>query len=291
VFNHLKNNPLIYLVLFLFTVTPFLSRLFTASNPISAKNELFKPELASLNSLDKISHYTDSISGTEMSASFDTAAYVSALSKVIKERFRHGSLNYSFSENWIAFLCGKIFWSHLSSVVLPEDILKHSEGLCSQQTIVFMELVRKKNINVRSVGLGKKEGPGHFLCEINYNGAWHLHDVSAEPEWNRVKNHHEDLDYYLQHKDSLFRAYESRMPKEVFYTILKNTYFGKVNEMPARNMRLFQQVTRIITYILPVISLLLFVIALRKKKVQNATLSETPTEDEKLPARPQVQVN
>ena len=100
-----------------------------------------------MNSLEKIITYNDSIYLTKKIKTFDTAAYVKIVSETIKQRFYFGLLHYRFAENWIAALSGKLLWSHLSAVVNPNDILKHSEGLCSQQTIVFMELLKRKKIN------------------------------------------------------------------------------------------------------------------------------------------------
>jgi hypothetical protein len=227
-----------------------------------------------LNTIDKMLVFTDSVYKASTPEGFDTAKYISTLSHVIKERFYHGELDYSVSENWIAYLAGKTLWSHFSSIVIPADILKHSRGLCSQQTIIFMELIRRKGIDVRSVGLGYSEGPGHFLCEVRYGGVWHLHDVSIEPEWMRLVNDHRSLDYYLTVKDSLYKAYEPRISRTIYNKIMERTTYGEINVMPAKKMIFFHHSTAIASYLLPILFLTLGYRALRNKKKQ--ALNQTP---------------
>ena len=269
----LKNRPyLIFFILFLVSITPFSGKFISQSKPSRSSNELYKPELIRLNTIGKFTTYIDS-SYKNNSNVFDTAAYVSLASKLTKERFHHGSSDYRFSENWIIYLCGKLFWSHFSSIVLPDDILKYEMGLCSQQTIVFMDVLKHKNIKIRSVGLGYKEGPGHFLCEVKYNGQWHIHDVSLEPVWSNIANDHLSMDYYLTKKDSLFLVYKSRIPRSTFYKLLEKKIYGDINQMPAQNMAMFHRFTFFLIYFIP--SLLLFFGVLSYwKKTKKGALSD-----------------
>jgi hypothetical protein len=241
----------IFFILLVITVFPFTNLIFNDGPKNTPHNELFKSELSNINTIDKASNYIDSVYANDQFRTFDTSVYVQIVSRFAKERFHHGLSHYSLSENWIAYLSGKLFWYHLSAIVNPEDILKHSEGLCSQQTIVFMELLRKKGITVRSIGLGTSEGPGHFLCEVHYGNSWHLHDISVEPVWGNIINHHMSVNYYLSNKDSLYKAYEPRMEKKTFNKIFEKVSFGKANAFPAKNMLLFHRLTYILTLLLP----------------------------------------
>jgi hypothetical protein len=254
------------MLLFFVSILPFFGRLSGEQQQVSVKNELFTPGLVRLNSVDKMLGYCDSIYLSKHIAGFDTAEYVHTLSRAVREKFYHGLSQYTISENWIAYLSGKVLWSHLSAIVIPDDILKHSEGLCSQQTIVFMELLKRKHINVRSVGLGYKEGPGHFLCEVHYLGSWRLHDVTVEPQWKNLSGHHESMAYYLNHKDSLYTVYKSRMQKDIFDKITEKATYGKVNEFPAKNMQIFQRTTAVLTYLFPLFCLLISLRLYSKKR-------------------------
>lgn len=268
--NFLRDKAhIIFALLFFVSILPFLGRLSEKiSNRISHKNELYRPELYDINSMDKAINYIDSSYSSVYANNLDTSLYVQCVSNFTKEKFYHGLSHYVASENWIAYFSGKFLWSHMSAIVDPNDILKHSEGLCSQQTIVFMELLKRKKINVRSIGLGYKEGPGHFLCEVHYNGSWRLHDVTMEPQWRKVANKHNSIEYYLSHKDSLYIVYESRLEKQVFDKITEKVAYGSVNEFPAKKMLIFHRVTLALTYFLPVFFAFMFVKATRRRRRQ-----------------------
>jgi len=128
---------LYYAFLFVLCVSPFFFKSINSDNAI-IKNELYNPKLNAINTIDKSIIYIDSIYKVRNSSTlFDTALYVHTVSYFVKSRFYHGLSSYSFSENWIATISGNLLWSHFSAIVDPEDLLKHSEGLCSQQSIVF----------------------------------------------------------------------------------------------------------------------------------------------------------
>jgi hypothetical protein len=266
-----KNSVIFFGSLFLISLFPFLFKIVADSPQRTLKKELFDPNLVRLNSLDKIVSYIDSLYASQTLPGLDTAAYVSIASETIKKRFCFGLSNYNISDNWIAYASGKLVWSHFLGIVDPNDILKHPCGLCSQQTIVFMEILKRKGVKVRSVGLGPKEGPGHFLCEVFYKDAWHLHDVTMEPLWKKVGNHHKSIEYYLQNKDSLYLAYQMQYDKPLFYKLLNKVEFGKTNEFPAKNMLLFHKFTLFFTYLMPLFFLFMFIRALRKQKNKNST--------------------
>ncbi|MDP2388228.1 MAG: hypothetical protein Q8M29_17775 [Bacteroidota bacterium] len=234
----------------------------------SDNSEQFNPKLCHINSIETSLEYIDKKIGKTNSNDFDTLQFIKETSKFTKERFFHGLARYKFSENWIAYVGSKFLWDHMSAMVDPNDILKNCGGLCSQQTIVFMELLKKRGIKVRTVGLGYKEGPGHFLCEVHYENAWHLHDVTLEPQWSKITTDHQSMEYYKTNKDSLYITYESRLSRGSFNKIMEKIEYGQVNEFPAKNMLLFHRATKTLTYGLPVIFGILSFASYRKRKLQ-----------------------
>jgi hypothetical protein len=262
-----KPRSLLYAILLGISLLPIIYKSSIDPPIVIYKSELFSPELVRLNTIDKVVDYVDSIYDLKTQKNIDTVLFVSILSKVIKERFRYGQSDYTISENWIARLSGKLFWPHISAIVNPDDILKRKEGLCSQQTIVFMEALERKHINVRTVGLGYKEGPGHFLCEVFYNGEWHLHDVTLEPKWDRISNHHKSIIYYLNNKDSLYAVYQHCWSKKEFNVLTSKIVFGKPNEFPAKNMLLLHRFTLLLTYCVPGVLLICLILSLLNKKL------------------------
>lgn len=263
-----KNGHIIFGFLFLLTVLPLAVEL-SPENQQHSHNELFSEQLSRINSIEKAIKYSDSVYAEQHLSKFDTLAYVEIISDFVKNRFFHGLSNYSSKDNWIANFSGRIFWSHFSAIVIPNDILRHDEALCSQQTIVFLELLKQKKINYRTVGLGVSEGPGHFLCEVNYNTSWHLYDVTKEPNWNALELPHKSLEYYLSNKNELYQAYKGKIDSVVFYRIVGNIKYGEINEMPAKKMNLFHRTTKILTYLFPVLFLFLAYRSYRRNKAYN----------------------
>ena len=269
--NHKIKLALLF-VLFLFTIILASLSLFSdntdnySESNSSINDELFNPRLVGLNSLNKMCSYIDNIYQAKKLPAFDTAVYVSIASQVTKERFYFGLSSYNVSENWIAFFASKFIWSHMSAIVNPDHILKHSVGLCSQQTIVFMEILNRKGIKVRSVGLGEIKGPGHFICEVHYKNSWRLHDVTKEPQWPKITNDHESLAYYLNNRDSLYKVYEYKMSRAEYNKLLMNVNYGESNKFPANRMLFFHKLTKAFTFILPILFFVLLFLEFRKYK-------------------------
>jgi hypothetical protein len=262
----LNKKQIFLLVLVVLSTLPFFIDL-NSENEISKKEyELFDPKLSSICTLHEVILYNDSlVRASGKYSPMDTTFYVESLSDLIKTRFKHGLANYSLSNNWIAFVSSKLLWSHFSAIVDANDILKHEEGLCSQQTIVFLEALRTKNIPARSVGLGKKEGPGHFIAEVKIDGGWHIYDVSLEPDWSKLNTRHQSMEYYVQNTDSLFKVYQNRMSVDMFNTLIKKIDYGQVGAFPAKKMYFFHAITYVLTLLLPTLFLFLFIRSLYKK--------------------------
>lgn len=229
-------------------------------------NELFNKQLLVFNSVPKAIDFLNYVNKLKNDTPFDTVAYVNSTSDFIKQRFSFGLANYSYADNWIAVASAHLFWEHFSAIVNPDDILKQDVGICSQQTIVFLEILKQKKINVRTVGLGNQiTGPGHFICEVNYNGKWHMYDVSKEPNWNEITDKHFSVEHYITQQDLFSKIYGNKLPEKIIQTCFNEVAYGKTNEFPAKNMLLFHKTTLFITYLLPILFLILFFKEIIKK--------------------------
>jgi len=259
---------LIYFVLILLSLIPLKLTRIDVEKDSDNVHESYDLQLAKLNHTDSvINHVLNEYSKKNLNLKIDTSIFVRELNNTIKQRFYHGLASYSYTDNWIAYLSSKVLWSHFAVVVKPNDILKYPYGLCSQQTMVFLEILRRKKIDFRAVGLGYKEGPGHFLCEVKYNGSWHLYDVTYEPNWEESSTPHQSLEYYLNNKEELYQVYRNKMDSALFYRLLTSVEYGKVNAMPGQNMALFHTITKALTYIIPLIILILLIKEVLKVRI------------------------
>lgn len=271
-----KIRLFIYLILLSISITPIVFSTVSNLKNTYKNKELFNVELSRFKSVEDITAHIDGIySATNSLPQIDTLAYVKATSDIVKKRFYHGLSEYSIKDNWISYVGAKLFWNHLNAIVDPDDILGYSEGLCSQQTIIFLEILKRKGIQTRWVGLGFKEGPGHFLAEVYYHGKWHLYDVNLEPKWEKLTNHHESIAYYKQYPDSLYLAYEGIISRLVYDKIMQRVQYGEVNEFPAKNMLLFHRITKAITYLIPFFLVILILLTLFKQKVPSKIIQKT----------------
>lgn len=271
-----KIRLVAYLLLLSISLLPIVFSTVSILKKTYSHKELFNIELSRFNNIADITAHIDGIySANHSLPQIDTLAYVKAASDIVKKRFYRGLSEYTLKDNWITYISGKLFWNHLTAIVEPDDILDYTEGLCSQQTIVFLEILKRKGINTRWVGLGYKEGPGHFLAEVYYQGKWHMYDVNLEPKWEKVSNHHESIAYYAQYPDSLFLAYEGIISRSLYNKIMEKVQYGEVNEFPANNMLLFHRATKIITYLIPFFLGILILLTLFKQKVPSKIIQKT----------------
>lgn len=247
-----KNHTIIYASLALVFTIPLVLKTNHNIRIAYNKKELFNQNLNTINSIPKAINFINYRTGSKDGIPFDTINYVNEASNFVKQRFVFGLSRYSYLDNWIACLCNDVAWDHFSAIVNPNDIIKHNQGICSQQTIVFLEILKKKNINTRHVGLGNQvTGPGHFLCEVNYNNGWHIYDVTTEPNWFKLSNHHNSIDYYAKNLDSLYLLYSHRYEKKMISSLFTKVSYGALNEFPAKKMLIFHQITLILTYVIP----------------------------------------
>src|SRR5205823_8534340 len=120
------------------------------------RKEKFDPTLSYINSTNKLIAAADS-SAEKNNIQQGSLQYAEIVSTIIRSRFYHGFSRYRLCDNWIAACGEKIFGHGLASHVNPDNILKYSYGGCSQQSIVLMEVMKRKNISYRSIGF-----PHHY---------------------------------------------------------------------------------------------------------------------------------
>lgn len=200
--------------------------------------EQFNPVLAiKIKSVSDLLTYTDSISSFPERQSLP---YAEALVQTVRERFYHGYSSYSFSDNWCAALAGNLIWNHLHAIVIPDDILKHPNAACSQQSIVLMNAFKQVGIPYRAIKFAH-----HYALEAQIKGKWFYFDPNLEP---RFTNGRKSLDNLIA-SGEFYPAYQYRQSKTEIKTWMGNLYpvHGNVNEEPARNARLFHVITKFIS--------------------------------------------
>ncbi|HMO62248.1 MAG TPA: hypothetical protein PKC39_02360 [Ferruginibacter sp.] len=215
----------------------FIHKDITAFPDFDGKEE-YNPALAYLNSIDKLEYYTDSIVATRQctTASFDD---VLSTVMVVRSRFYHGFSHFSLHENWMAALAGRFIEEGLACKVQPKDIIQHQNAACSQQSIVVMELLRRKNIPYRKVGF-----PHHYALEAYVEGHWYFFDPDMEPTMTKEQR---NLAHWQHNNDMLKQYYDTSRYTSLDYQFGNNqmAIVGSVNEVPAANVKKFHALTQI----------------------------------------------
>lgn len=204
----------------------------SASKNVNANiqvKEAFEPKLSNrITTVDELVNYVE----VHYHGQKNTSAFLNYLSSVVSSLFYHGYSYYSFGDNWIAALSGKFFWNDLSAIVIPDDILKHPNAACSQQTIVLMECVKRFGMDYRQIFFDH-----HFAAEVKVGNKWHYVDVNKE-----VNVEDKSLEDLLKER-ILLSLYKNKFAASEVKSILANPRYGNVNSNNAPRAELFQQVT------------------------------------------------
>lgn len=226
--------------------------------------DLYDPSLARLNSLDKLMAFTDSLYENVSTALFDPARYAELADSVVRMRFYHGLQNYRFTDNYLANLSGKFLWSHLGAKVLPDDILKGHKAFCSQSSIVFQELLRRKDIEFRTVAL-----PGHFCTEVLVDGHWRFYDVSYKPSFAGIGRL--SAASMMEQPEFIRKAYLYSFQKKFFDNLdyhfdPERVSYGAINAFAAPRMAMFHHFTFFLSHYGGLVAMILGLV------LQSATL-------------------
>ncbi len=235
--------------------------------PIYDKKELFDPQLAYINSTKKLIEVADSLA-LKNNIPQGSLQYAITVSHILRNKFYHGFSKYPLNQNWLAAVGENLFGYGLACIVKPDDILKYSYGGCSQQSIVLMDVMKRKNISYRSVGF-----PHHYATELMFNNNWYFFDPNMEPNIS-------DSDR-LESKwkccaDNLKEYYDTARFHDLDWTFGKNlkVTFGKTNGVTAPNANIFQTATMYLSKTLWIFPLV--IVFARRKKISNRAKFFTP---------------
>lgn len=216
--------------------------------------EKFNSDYSHLNSISKLQKHIDSIYDSKYK-SFDSFQYFRTTIEEVKQKFYHGNAAFDWKENWIAYVLGKFYWSHINSLVSPNEVAKHCSAMCSQQSMVFSRLMSLKGYTYRYVYLKNTNGSiGHFCCDIWLGGDWHFVDVNQEPKWENIKGKPNQNIEDLKEKNKIEDIYRNSI--DVMQKIESKNLdisYSQINEKLGGKMMLFQFITKWLSYILPIL--------------------------------------
>lgn len=174
-----------------------------------------------------------------------------AIDQFIKDRFVFGFSYISPKENWLIYLFGIIFGSSYTVPVDPNDILKHPQAMCSQQSIVFMELLRRYNIQYGAVLFNWPDSDpgkrGHFAVAARVDGVWRYFDADLETKGSPPVSTVIDGSALA----SLYRDKPAMAAKMRYAARHHGISLEHINEYPAPRGRALQVLTNWVSYLMP----------------------------------------
>jgi hypothetical protein len=237
--------------------------------PIYNGKEEFDHSLVKLNSVSKLEVYCDSIfeekrHGNRFYAFEEN--YPLIASSVVSKKFFHGYSSYGYSDNFMALMLEPLTRKWASAIVIPDDIMKYPYAACSQQSIVMMELLRRKGFAIRKVGFdgGKKYG-GHFCFEAYYNNSWHFFDTDQEPDAEVLaKYNRPGIEFIAKNDAVLTAAYSHWNNQDKVRGLFKSYFYGRTNTFEAPNALIYQKATKFLSTTLWMFFLAGFIFVRRK---------------------------
>lgn len=245
--NNLKYS--LPLVLFLLSCLNFYTNYIQQTKPLIPNKieEEFDVSLLHIRSIKQLIIHVDSLNFSSEVGPRDSLNYANLMARTLRMRFIHGWSEYTWKNNWSLYFLQPLH-PHIMGIVQADDILNYPEALCSQQSIVGMEALKRKGFRYRKVGFYKNK-KGHFTYEILLSDGWHYYDLDKEPSLKFMEQNKRPSINRLAH-DSIMRnkAYANKDPWIADKLLKSYNSDYPINVFPAQKMRLVHRVTLFISY-------------------------------------------
>jgi hypothetical protein len=219
--------------------------------------EKFSPQLSFINSTDKLEKFADN-AAADKNIPIGSLAYIEILENIVAHRFYNGISHKTLSADWITAVIDRVAGTEYSSLVHADEIIKHPSASGSQQALVMMEILKRKNIPYREIGLSHQ-----FALEVFIKNAWYFVDTGMEPGITGQQRLHQN--WYV-HADTLQKNYTpgGQAHLSSAFGIGPVTEVNKSNQEQSSRLNMLQAGTGVLSKILWLCPLVL-AIATRKR--------------------------
>ena len=267
----------ISLILFLFFAYSFLLTGNSSQSELSSMhenmaNEIYDPEIGSINSLQALKKNIQIIVEQENLSGIEIPIYIDDL---LRKKFMHGSSSINTKGNWLLQVADTILIDELAFSFSAEDVAMHNRAICSQQAILFQELIADFGFEYESVGfnvplLELKEVSGdkefnHFASAVKVDNNWYYFDSNLEPIYDR-KNHLVYSELLIGQSERLTELYPSYKWAEITEGMI---YRSSRNTFPAPTGLLIQQISKVLSFFSLFFFCMLSILFSRLSKVNN----------------------
>ena len=179
---------------------------------------------------------------------------------IVRKKYFNQQAYLSNKTNWILTIADYFFPKfEFLSAMDPKDLAKKNHGICSQQAIIFQELVKDYSFEYASIVFSSRPYFSNFGSAVKVKNNWFYFDSTLEPKYNR-----RDPSVFARileaDKDILKQLY----PRHDFTFVTKNQIkFRDLNSFPAKSGVMFQKMTSFFSNFLWIF-LILIALILRK---------------------------
>jgi hypothetical protein len=218
--------------------------------PISEElTEIYDEEIAQIDNLNDFKALVDYEIKENNYEGIDIPIYIDDL---VRRKYFHQTAYISAETNWILRVADYFFPERIFlSAMDPIDLIKKNHGECSQQSIIFQELIKDYNFEYVSIRLDinmpNQENFGHFTSGVKVGNNWFYFDSNMEPVYNR-KNSLIYKKVLAADKELLKKLYPTSPEGYQFNFDLATKEminFGDLNKFPAKKGVMFQKITQI----------------------------------------------
>jgi hypothetical protein len=175
------------------------------------------------------------------------------IDEYIRNKFYHGTSFYEWNQNWVLAIIDYFLPNYeFKAIVNPRDIFKKNYAMCSQQSIIFQEIIKDYEINYGSVRF-LYPAFEHFANAVEINNDWFLFDTNFEPQYNRRDS--EIFELILSNDLNALRTFYQKTTAIKNIKNISERKFTKemvtltdINKFPASNGLLFHKITYITSW-------------------------------------------
>ena len=235
--------------------------------------EMYDEEIAKIDNLNDLKKLVDYEIKENNFEGIDIPIYID---DIVRRKYFHQTAYISTDTNWILKGADYFFPERFFSTAMnPKDLVKKNHGICSQQSIIFQELIKDYKFEYASIGFDIKipnqANFGHFVSAVKVGGDWFYFDPNMEPVYDR-KNALIVKKVLEADKETLKKLY----PQYNFDLLTKEMIYMKaLNRFPAKRGVIFQKITQFLSNFSWLV-FLIFSFLLRsaiQKKAGNPSLS------------------
>jgi len=166
----------------------------------------------------------------------------------VRKKYFHQTAYISADTNWILIGADYFFpEQYFLSAVDPEDLVKKNYAMCSQQSIIFQELIKTYQFEYASIRIisyfNETINFRHFANAVKADDDWFFFDSNREPVYDR--NNPLIYKKILKADKEVFRKL---YPGYNFDLLTKEMItFGDLNTFPAKRGVMFQKTTQFLS--------------------------------------------